>query len=376
MNPPRRLRYAVIGVGAKVYAMHLPALQQETVEVVGVTDRDEAVSRECAEEHGCPSFPDYKTVLREARPDVVVILTPHPLHAPMAIDSLHAGCHVLVEKPMAVHVAEADAMIKAADDADRILAVNFQQRLRPEVLRAAALIRSGGLGRVQHVDLAVTWPRTAAYYRLAAWRATWRGEGGGVLLNQAPHDLDLICHLLGSPERVVAWTRTKLHAIETEDTIQAMLEWPTKNGNGAMGSVRISTAEAGRPARLELLGTCGFLRLGEGTLSYGRFDEDVTDFLAQNPDPFAAPTLHDEPLTLPDGAGDHSAVYKNLHEAITQGAPVSADGTEGRMSLELANAMILSSYTRSEVELPLDRERYAALLAHLKNEGTEVALEP
>ena len=376
MSTPQRLRYAVIGVGSKVYTMHLPALQQETVEVVGVTDVKEAVSRERADELGCPSFPDYKAMLRETQPDVAVILTPHPLHAPMATYCLRAGCHVLVEKPLAVHVAEADAMIAAADDAGRILAVNFQQRLRPEVVKAVELVHSGGLGQVQHLDLAVTWPRTAAYYRLAAWRATWRGEGGGVLLNQAPHDLDLICHLLGSPQRVVAWTRTRLHAIETEDTVQAMLEWPDGAEKGAMGSVRISTAEAGRPARLELLGTGGFLRIGEETLSYERFGEDITDFLAQNPDPFAAPTLQDEPLTLPDEAdgytGDHTAVYRNLHAAITEGAPVSADGTEGRMSLELANAMILSSHTQSEVELPLDRERYEALLTRLRAEGTAV----
>ena len=375
MSTPQRLRYAVIGVGSKVYAMHHPALEGENVEVVGVTDIDETVSRLRADELGCPSFSDYETMLRETQPDVAVILTPHPLHAPMAIDCLRAGCHVLVEKPLAVHAAEADAMIKAAEDADRILAVNFQQRLRPEVVKAVELVRSGGLGRVQHLDLAVTWPRTAAYYRLAAWRATWRGEGGGVLLNQAPHDLDLICHLLGLPERVVAWTRTRLHVIETEDTVQAMLEWPDEDGRGAMGSVRISTAEAGRPARLELLGTGGYLRLGEGTLNYGRFDEDVTDFLAGNPDPFAAPTLQDEPLTLPDGAGDHRAVYKNLHEAIIQGTPVSADGAEGRMSLELANAMILSSHTHAEVELPLDRDRYAELLAHLRAEGAAVGNE-
>ncbi len=327
------------------------------------------MSRERADELGCPSFPDYRAMLRETRPDVAVILTPHPLHAPMAIDCLRAGCHVLVEKPMAVHVGEADAMIAAATEANRILSVNFQQRLRPEVVRAVALVRSGGLGRVQHVDLAVTWPRTSAYYRLAAWRATWRGEGGGVLLNQAPHDLDLICHLLGLPERVVAWTRTQLHDIETEDTVQAMLEWP----GGATGSVHISTAEAGRPARLELLGTGGYLRIGEGELSFGRFNQNVMDFLAHNPDPFAAPALQSEPLPLPPGAGDHAAIYRNLHEAATQGAPVAADGTEGRMSLELANAMILSSFTRGEVELPLDRERYAALLARLKDEGTPVA---
>lgn len=374
MSTPQRLRYAIIGVGSKVYAMHHLALIGENVEVVGVTDMDEAVSRERAADLGCPSFADYEVMVREKQPDVVVILTPHPLHAPMAIDCLRAGCHVLVEKPMAVHTGEADAMIEAADDAGRILAVNFQQRLRPEIVKAVELIRSGGLGRVQHLDLAVTWPRTAAYYRLAAWRATWRGEGGGMLLNQAPHDLDLICHLLGSPERVVAWTRTKLHAIETEDTVQAMLEWPDGEEKGAMGSVHISTAEAGRPARLELLGTGGYLRIGEGELSFGRFSEDVTDFLTENPDPFAAPTLQGEPLTprAGDYTGDHAAVYRDLHAAIAQGAPVSADGTEGRMSLELANAMILSSHTRAEVELPLDRERYAELLTHLRAEGAAV----
>lgn len=370
MSAPQRLRYVVVGVGAKVYTMHLPALQHETVEVVGVTDLDEAASRARAAELGCASFPDLRTLLRETRPDVAVILTPHPLHAEMAIECLHAGCHVLVEKPMAVHAAEADAMIAAATRAGRVLAVNLQQRLRPEVVKAAELIRSGRLGRVQHLDLAVAWPRTAAYYGLAPWRATWKGEGGGVLLNQAPHDLDLICHLLGLPKRVLAWTRTKLHAIETEDTVQAMLEWE----GGAMGSVRISTAEAGRPARLELLGTGGFLRIGEGELSFGRFERDVTDFLAEHPDPFAKPLLQGEPLTLPPGAGDHRAVYRNLHEALTRGAPVSADGAEGRMSLELANAMILSSYTQSEVELPLDRGRYETLLARLKGKGVADAV--
>lgn len=137
------LRYAVIGVGANVFfAMHLPALQHATVEVVGVTDLNEEVSRRRAEELGCPSFPNYTSML-QTRPDVAVILTPHPLHAPMAVDCLHAGCNVLVEKPMAVHVGEADAMVKVADETGRILAVNFQQRLQPEALKAVKVVRSG-----------------------------------------------------------------------------------------------------------------------------------------------------------------------------------------------------------------------------------------
>lgn len=361
----RRLRYGVVGVGATVYAMHRPALQGETAEVVGVTDLNGDVSRARAAELGCDSYPDLKALLGGARPEVVAVLTPHPLHAAMAVQCLQAGCHVLVEKPMAVTVAEADAMVAAAEAAGRILAVNFQQRLRPEIVRAAELVRSGALGQPQHLDLAVVWPRTAAYYRLGAWRATWAGEGGGVLMNQAPHDLDLIGHLLGSPERVVAWTRTAFHQIETEDTVQAMLAWP----DGALGSVHISTAEGGRPARLELLGTRGYLRVGAGTLTFERAGEDITDFLTANPEPFAAPVLEDVPLALPPGAGDHEAVYRDLYRAITEGTPVSADGNDGRMSLELANAMILSSHLRREVTLPLERERYTALLDELKRGG-------
>lgn len=358
----RRLRYAVVGVGANVYGMHRPALLGDTAEVVGVTDLNGSVSRERAAELGCNAYPDLTTMLRDAQPEVVAVLTPHPLHAPLAIACLRAGAHVLVEKPLAVHAGEADEMVQAAAETGRILAVNFQQRLRPEVIKAAQLVRSGALGRVQHLDLAVAWPRTAAYYRLGSWRATWAGEGGGVLLNQAPHDLDLICHLLGLPARVVAWTRTAFHAIETEDTVQAMLEW----AGGTLGSVHISTAEGGRPARLELLGTRGLLRVGAGTLTFERFGEDVTDFLADNPEPFASPVLEGVPLALPPGAGDHEAVYRDLYRAVTEGTPVSADGAAGRMSLELANAMILSSYTRETVELPLDRERYAALLNDLR----------
>lgn len=358
----RRLRYAVVGVGAAVYAMHRPALLGETAEVVGVTDLNEAVGRERAAELGCESYPDLGTMLRAAQPEVVAVLTPHPLHAPMAIACLRAGAHVLVEKPLAVQAGEADAMIRAAAEAGRILAVSFQQRLRPEVVRAAELVRSGALGRPQHLDLAASWPRTAAYYRLGSWRATWAGEGGGVLMNQAPHDLDLVCHLLGLPRRVVAWTRTAVHTIETEDTVQAMLEW----AGGTLGSVHISTAEGGRPARLELLGTRGLLQVGAGTLAFGRFDEDLTDFLVENPEPFASPALKPVPLELPPGAGDHEAVYRDLYRAVTEGTPVSADGASARLSLELANAMILSSHLRETVELPLDRDRYAALLGDLK----------
>jgi predicted dehydrogenase len=206
------------------------------------------------------------------------------------------------------------------------------------------------------------WTRTAAYYKSGGWRASWADEGGGVLLNQAPHDLDIICYLLGMPKRIVAWTRTLLHPIETEDTVQAMLEWP----NGALGSLHASTAEAGIAQRLEIAGTNGFLQIGHGALTLQQAETDLREFIAQCPERFAQPKLNPAPVELQPGSGDHVAVYRNFHDAILHGAPLMADGAAGRMSLELANAMIYSSYTHDEVELPLDRQKYAALLKGLK----------
>jgi predicted dehydrogenase len=362
-NRSVRLRHAIIGVGAGVFDAHRRALQLETAELAAVSDIDGQRGQQRATELGCVFFTDYHKMLTETRPDVAVILTPHPSHASIAIDCLEAGSHVLVEKPMAVQVVEADAMIHAAAQTSRLLAVNFQQRFRPEVQAARKLIQQGQVGSIQYVEMTETCTRTARYYGLAAWRGTWRGEGGGVLMNQAPHSLDLLCYLVGMPSRVVAWTRTQLHNIETEDTAQAMLEWPS----GAWGSVHVSTAEAGRRQRLEIIGTRGHLTITPDGLACHQFDTDLREFVSHSPKPFAAPEEHRMAIELVPGVGDHTAVYRDLHAAILQGQPLMSDGVEGRMSLELANAIVFSSHTREQVQLPLDRQEYAALLEDLVN---------
>lgn len=364
MNPSQTesLKHVVIGVGANVFEMHRPALELDVVNLVGVSDLDVQKGEQRAAELGCPFFADYHDMLRQTHPDVAVVMTPHPFHAAVAVSCLESGCHVLVEKPMAVHVGEADAMIEAAKDAGRLLAVNFQHRHRPEVRAVHKLIREGHLGRVQHVDMTMAWPRRRNYYQKVAWRGTWTGEGGGVSMNQAPHNLDLLCHLLGMPGRVTAWARTTLHHIETEDTIQAMLEWP----GGGLGSLHISTAEAGRPERLEIVGTKGVVQLGSGKVSLERLPQDLEDFLAEDANPFAEPVVESAAVELGEGAGNHVAVYRNLHDAIRSGAPLVCDGVEGRMSLELTNAMLLSSHLERVVTLPLDRAAYVHFLEERK----------
>ncbi len=357
----RALRHVVLGVGAGVFHMHRAGLELPTTELVAVSDLGLELGKARADELGCAFYADYKEMLAETQPEVAVVLTPHPFHAELTIACLEAGAHVLVEKPMAVEVREADAMIDAAERAGRLLAVNFQQRLRSEVLAAKRYIDEGGLGRVQHIDITKAWPRTKAYYRSATWRATWQGEGGGVLLNQAPHDLDLLGYFMGSPKRTLAWTRNLLHATETEDTVQAMLEWQ----DGTLGSFHISTAEGGRDDRIELVGTGGVMRIGE-QVEVTRFEPDFAHYSETSPERFGQPERLPVTLQTAESQGNHLEIYRNLHRAILEGTPLVCDGVAGRTSLELANAMILSSYTRREVELPLDRARYRALLEKLK----------
>lgn len=356
-----KLRHVIIGVGAGVLGMHRPALALETVELVGASDVNTTLGQKNADELGCLFFADYKEMLEVTKPDVAIILAPHPFHATLAIDCLNAGAQVLVEKPMAVQLSEADAMIAAAEANKKHLAVSFQQRFRPEIRVARDLLHSGQLGRLQHVDMYVNWFRTRAYFQSASWRATWRGEGGGVLMNQGIHDLDALCYLLGSPKRLFAWTRTHLHSIEVEDTVQAMLEW-----EGCLGSFHTSTAEAGRKDYLELVGTKGTLRITPGGLSGSIFDMPLERFIVESKTPWEQPTMKPLEQSLPEGKGDHVSIYKHFHDAILKGEPLLISGHEARKSLELANAMIYSSYTKQAVELPLDAARYGDLLEALK----------
>ena len=361
------LRHVIIGVGAGVFHMHRAALELPTTRLVGVSDVNAEVGEARARELGCAFFSHYREMLAETQPEVAVILTPHPFHAAIAIDCLEAGCHVLVEKPMAVEASEADAMIETARRVGRLLAVNFQQRLRSEVLAAKRYLDEGRLGRVQHIDVTRAWPRTQSYYRSATWRATWRGEGGGVLLNQAPHDLDLMCYLLGMPKRVTAWTRNLLHATETEDTVQAMLEWV----DGALGSLHISTAEGGRDERIEFVGTGGVMRVRPQGVKVERFEPDFAHYSETSPERFGSPERVTVELELSQDEGSHLDIYRNLHQAILEGVPLVCDGEAGRMSLELANAMILSSYTDKSVAFPLERAAYHVLLENLRHGANE-----
>ncbi len=356
------LRYVVIGVAASIFPAHRRAQVAEGVNVVAACDIRVEPGQQRAAEIGCAFYEDYRLMLAETKPDVAVIVTPHPLHPSMAIDCLRAGCHVLVEKPMAIDVASADQMIAEADKAGRILAINFQHRLRPAVERAKQLIAEDAIGPLVRTLSIEPWYRTAYYYRTADWRAKWLSEGGGVLMNQAPHTLDVLCHLAGLPSKVWGWTRTLYHAIEVEDTAQAMFEYP----NGAPGYLTVSTVEVGVQPRLQIVGEKGAIELVGNQLTIWRSTPSSRQHMLTSAEMFGQPETSSETLDIADTSGAHLAVYRDFQAALREGRQPRCNGREGIMSLELANAITLSSYTNQAVTLPVDRAAYSELLADLQ----------
>jgi predicted dehydrogenase len=354
------VRIVVLGAGANVWPSHHTAIEAVGAEVVAVHDVDHAAAQRVADEVGCQVAADLDDLLAHEA-ELAVVMTPHVHHAEQARACLRAGHHVLVEKPMAITVGEADAMAAEAARHGRLLAVAVQQRTRGEVLTAKRAIDSGSLGALRRFDVLATWPRRSSYFRTAPWRATWAGEGGGIVLNQGQHDLDLVCWLAGPPAAVFAKTSNATHRQEVEDTAIALLEWP----GGATGTVRLSTAEHDQRQRMEATFTQGRLRLTPGRLELRRDEVDFGDYAAAEGDPYAPPAA--KPVeVIPGGGGTHVEVYRNLARAIAGEEALLSPGHEAAAAVELANAIVMSAQLRTEVRLPLDRERYARLLHDLR----------
>ena len=254
-------------------------------------------------------------------------------------------------------------MIEAAERAGRILAVNFQQRFKPIIERARAIVMGGEIGPLVRVLVVEPWLRTDAYYRLSTWRGTWVGEGSAVLLNQSPHTLDLLCHLAGEPHKVWGWIHTLHHPIECEDTFQAMLEFT----NGAPGYITSSTGEAGVPGTIQIIGDRGALQIAGDKLSIYRFSPSLKQHIQTSKEPFGQPAAEVMVEDLPGDAGAHVAVYKDLIAAIQENRQPRSDGRQGLMSLELANAITMSSFAERAVTMPLDRAEYKSLFDDLKS---------
>ena len=301
--------------------------------------------------------------------DGVIIAAPHFLHPPLAMAAFDHGLHVLSEKPLAVYTAAAGALGEAARSKGRVFAIMYNQRTNPVYQKIRALMAQGELGEIKRVSWVVTdWYRPQSYYDLGQWRATWAGEGGGVLLNQAPHQLDLWQWMFGAmPVRLRAFMAFgKYHDIEVEDDVTAYAEY----ANGATATFITSTGEAPGTNRLEIAADQGKLVVEDGKITWWKLSIGERQFNREYQGGHGHPEADMVEIAVPPGEPNpvhgpetgHRGITQNWVNAIAHGEALLAPGEDGLRGLELSNAMHLSAWTDDWVELPIDGERFESLL--------------
>jgi predicted dehydrogenase len=316
------------------------------------------VANAVGEEYGVPFCTDYHELIDRDDVDAVIVATPHYYHPEIAIYAMEKGKPVISEKPIAVTVSGADAMVEAAQRTGVPFAVMHQTRAEPVWRAAGKLVKDGRLGEIYRTMLVYADFRSQAYYNSAGWRATWAGEGGGVLINQAPHSIDRFMWLGGLPCKVTAYTATKSHKIEVEDVASAMLEY----SNGAVGYLYCSTNESPTSEIMELAGEKGKLQVIGRTLRFWEMPQGVRAFSDTSPEMWTRPEAVEVEVEIPEVESGHVAIIRNMARHLLFGEELMAPGVAGRDTVEMINAMILSGSTGEPVEVPVCRERYDAFL--------------
>ncbi|HHX20573.1 MAG TPA: Gfo/Idh/MocA family oxidoreductase, partial [Clostridiales bacterium] len=274
----------------------------------------------------------------------------------LAMQGFEHNVHVMCEKPAGVYTKQVREMNEAAAKSDAVFGMMFNQRTNCVYRKMHEMVHSGQLGEIKRVNWIITdWYRTQSYYDSGAWRATWDGEGGGVLLNQCPHNLDLLQWICGLPVRVRAFCHEgKWHDIEVEDDVTAYLEFE----NGATGVFITSTGDAPGTNRFEILGDMGKLVCENNTLHLSQLSVSEREFSKTEKLGFATPPQTDS-IVETDGKNEqHVGVLNAFAGAILRGEPLVAEGIEGINGLMLSNAMHLSSWTGEMVTLPVDEEDF------------------
>ena len=359
----KTVRLGLIGLGniGQHHFGYLTAGKVSRAELVAVSD---AVPAKLDRYMPLRTFTDGEELIRSGLVDAVIIATPHYQHTTLGIAALKQGLHVMVEKPISAHKADAERLIaKQKQHPKQVFAGMFQLRAEPRYLKIQKLIQTGDLGEVVRMSWIMTdWFRTEAYYASGGWRATWKGEGGGVLLNQCLHNLDAMQWLLGMPARVRGFCQLgRFHNIEVEDNVSAYLEY----SNGATGTFVSSTGEAPGTNRFEIVGTRGKVVLEGDRISFTRNDADMIEFSRKAKLGFAKPEVWNVEIPFENAPNAHATLMQNFVNAILDGEPLIAPGEEGIHSVELANVILYSSLIGQTVELPMDSAAYEQKLNQL-----------
>ena len=345
------LRLGIIGLGnmGQFHANAIGAGKIAHCQLAAVCDRDE---RHLGRYLPARGFLSSSELINSGEVDATLIATPHYSHTAIGIEALGSGLHVLIEKPLSVHKADCERLLAAHRGTKQVFATMFNQRTDPFYLKLREMIRNDELGTIRRINWIVThWFRTAVYYASSGWRATWAGEGGGVLLNQSPHQLDLWQWLFGMPSKVRAFCQFgRYHDIEVEDDVTAYFEYD----NGTTGVLITSTGEAPGTDRLEIAAERGRVIIENDRFHWTRNEVPMSEFSKQSTDAFAKPATSEMEIPLAGRGGQHNEVLQNFVDAILFGERLIAPAEEGIHSVELANAMLFSSDTDTTVSLPLN----------------------
>jgi predicted dehydrogenase len=365
-----KIRVGIIGMGniGRHHADYLRSGKVSRCELTALCSRD--ISKIEAW-RPLPLFSDANGLMSSGLVDAVLVATPHYDHLPLGLAALKHGLHLMVEKPIAAHKADAEKLVAAWQKQGKdplFFGAMFQLRVEPRYAKLRQLIRNGELGDLARVNWIITdWYRTEAYYASGGWRATWKGEGGGLLLNQCLHNLDMLQWLCGMPARLRGFCQFgRYHDIEVEDNVTAYFEYP----NGATGAFISSSGEAPGTNRLEIAGTKGKAVLERDKLTFTRNEVSMTEFSRKAKSGFARPEVWNVDIPFDTVAMPHAAVMQNFVDAILDGGALIAPGVEGINSVELANGIVFSSLTGKTLELPMSgaafEKKLKALIAGSK----------
>lgn len=359
-----KVRLGIIGIG-NMGSGHCNNLMEGRVPelaLVAVADRKES-RREWAKQalpEEVQIFEEGGDLITSGLCDAVLIATPHYQHPVLAKKAFENGLHVICEKPAGVYTKQVREMNEAAAKSGRVFGMMFNQRTNCVYRKMKEIVESGAYGQIKRVNWIITdWYRTQAYYNSGGWRATWDGEGGGVLLNQCPHNLDLLQWICGLPVKVQAFCHNgKWHDIEVEDDVTAYLEF----ANGATGVFVTTTGDAPGTNRFEITLEKGKLVCEQEKLSFYELDVNEREYCFAATEGFVPPTGHWKELETDGENPQHVGVLRAFAANILRGEPLVARGEEGINGLTLSNAMHLSSWTQKPVTIPFDEDRFLELL--------------
>ena len=359
-----KVRLGIIGVGnmGSGHAANILAGKCPEIELTAVADRREA-RRQWAKDtlpEGTAIFEEGSDLIQSGLCDAVHICTHHYQHPTLAMEAFAAGLHVMCEKPAGVYTKAVREMNEAAEKSGKVFAMMFNQRTNCVYRKMHEMVHSGQLGELKRVNWIITdWYRTQIYYDSGDWRATWEGEGGGVLLNQCPHQLDLLQWICGLPKTVQAFCQEgKWHDIEVEDDVTAYLQF----ANGATGVFVTTTGDAPGTNRFEVTGTLGKLVCENDKLTFWKLAQDEREFCRTATEGFAQPQCQQVEVETDGENLQHVGVLNAFAGKILHGTPLVAEGTEGLGGLTLSNAMHLSSWLGRAVDIPFDEELFLSEL--------------